>query len=192
MTKPKKTSRRVVAPRLDDFVAELLASMHSFTEVVDAGVEEFDCSERTVAAAIARVRAEWQRASASSVDERRATFLAQLEHAWRLALSAGDYRAIAVMAKTRADVEGIKAVKKVEHSGVLGLRPVAAMSPEERRREIAMLLEKQKAAAGTAAAVTSVKQADAHAELGELKILDAAPVRRGKNAKRVKRRPRVH
>jgi hypothetical protein len=134
---------RHVAVRLDDFVEERLAAMDSYGEVVDAGVKKFKCSDRTVMTAIARVRQKWRTAEQSTVEERRAKFRAELEYAWKRALVEGDYRAIAVMAKVRADVEGIKAPKKVEHGGTVNLRPVAAMSPEERRREIEILLAKR-------------------------------------------------
>lgn len=146
--KSAKKHRRDIAPRLDDFVAKLLASMMSYGEVVDSALTEFDCDERTVTRAIARVRQSWQQSAAASVDERRARFLAELEHAWKMALGEGDYRAIGVMARTRADVEGLKAPKQVDHrhGGTINHRPVAAMAPQERQREIDILLAKRQAA----------------------------------------------
>lgn len=140
----KKKRRRVVAPRLDDYVEEHLAGMHSYSQVTDLAMKEFECSERTVTMAIARVRAKWHELDGATVMERRSRFRAELEYAWKRALQAGDYRAIAVMSKTRADVEGIRAMKKVEHGGIVGLRPVAAMSPQEREREIEILLAKRR------------------------------------------------
>jgi hypothetical protein len=150
MAKSKKR-RRVIAPRLDDYVQKLLGGMMSYGEVVDYAMAEFDCDERTVTRAIARVRAQWQQAAGASIEERRARFLLELEHAWRGALAAGDFRAIAVMARTRADVEGLKAPKKVDHSGTINHRPVAAMAPQERQREIDLLLAKRQAALGAGA-----------------------------------------
>lgn len=140
--------RRVIAPRLDDFVERSLAALMSYGEVVDAAVAEFGCDERTVTRAIARVRERWMQAEASTVAERRAKFRAELEHAWAKALAAGDYRAIAVMARTRADIEGIKTPKEHKHSGTVNHRPVAAMSPQERRRELEILLAKRAAELG--------------------------------------------
>lgn len=153
MAKSKKKGgrRRVIAPRLDDYVMKLLGAMMSYGEVVDYAQSEFDCDERTVTRAIARVRAGWQQAAGASIDERRAKFLAELEHAWKGALGERDYRAIAVMARTRADVEGIKAPKKVDHSGTINHRPVAALAPQERQREIDVLLAKRQAALGAGA-----------------------------------------
>jgi uncharacterized glyoxalase superfamily metalloenzyme YdcJ len=179
---PKKKEgkrRRVVKARLDDVVERMLASMSTYGEVVDHCVQEFEIHERTVATAIARVKASWKEAEASTVEERRAKFRAELEHAWKMALAEGDYRAIAVMARTRADIEGIKASKKVEHGGVIGLRPVAVMSPAERRHEIAVLLAKQQAALGPGSA--PVIDVQPGAELAH----DARP---GKGA----RKARVH
>lgn len=151
MAKSVKKRRRVIAPRLDDYVQKLLGGMMSYGEIVDYAMAEFDCDERTVTRAIARVRAQWQQAAGATVEERRARFLGELEHAWRLALAAGDYRAVAVMARTRADVEGIRVPKKVEHSGTVHHRPVAAMSPQEREREIQLLLARRQAALGSGA-----------------------------------------
>lgn len=148
MSAKKNKRRRVIQPRLDDYVQKLLGGMMSYGEVVDYSMQEFGCDERTVTRAIARVRAGWQQAAGAGIDERRAKFLAELEHAWRGALAVADYRAIAVMARTRADVEGIKAPKKVDHSGTINHRPVAALSPQEREREIALLLAKRQAALG--------------------------------------------
>ena len=142
--------KKQYAPRLDDFVEQMLGRLHSYGEVVDAAMEEFGCAERTVTTAIARVRERWKQVEAATVLERRATFRAELRQAWRDAAAAGDYRAIAVMARTRADVEGIKAPKETKHSGTVNHhhRPVAAMSPAERQRELAILLAKRQAELG--------------------------------------------
>lgn len=190
MAKQKK-HRRDVAVRLDDFVQKSLGSMMSYSETVDAAVVEFDIDERTAQRSIARVRDLWRQASAASVDERRAKFLGELEHAWRQALIAGDYRAVAVMARTRADVEGIRAVKKVEHGGTLNLRPVAAMSPEERRREIAILLAKRQAALGAGAppAVIDTTATETPAELDQAREVVRAPASK---PGRKKRKAQVH
>jgi hypothetical protein len=151
MARPKR-QRREKRQRLEDFVAKLLGGMKSYGEIVDDAVQVFACDESTAKRAIARVRAQWREAAGASVEERRARFLGELEYAWQQALAAADFRAIAVMARTRADVEGIRAPKKVEHAGTLGLRPVAAMSPAEREREIQLLLAKRQAAMGNGAA----------------------------------------
>jgi hypothetical protein len=191
--KPKKSKkhRRDIAERLDDFVGKMLASMMSYGETVDYAIDKFGCDERTVTRAIARVRQGWQQSAAASVDERRARFLAELEHAWKSALQMGDYRAIAVMARTRADVEGIKAVKKVEHSGVLGLRPVAAMSPEERRREIDVLLAKQKALAGASKPVIDATSTESPSS-PEVDDDEQLEVVRASKPARKKRKQQVH
>jgi len=137
-----------VTPNLDDYLEHGLAAMTPYGELVDAACAEFGLSERGITKAIARVRERWMRTEQTTVEERRAKFRAELEHAWREALLAGDFRAIAQMAKVRADVDGIRAPRKVEVGGTLGLRPVAAMNPREREVEIATLLAKRAAARG--------------------------------------------
>ena len=126
----------------------LLAAKVPPGEVVDTVVFRFSISERGAWKAIARVRESWKHAEGTTVAERRAKFRVEMDHAWRMALAEGDYRAIAQMAKTVADVEGIKAPKKVEVSGSLGLRPVAAMTLREREIEIAKLLAQREEAHG--------------------------------------------
>lgn len=139
---------RKPAPGLDERIEQLLAAKVPPTEVVDTILINFDVQERAVWSAIARVREKWKQAEATTVEERRAVFRAELSEAWRRALGEGDYRAIASMARTVADVEGIKAPKRVEMSGVLGLRPVAAMTPREREIEIAKLTAERSKAQG--------------------------------------------
>jgi hypothetical protein len=146
--KPKK---RHVGARLDDFVAHGLASLMTPGEVVDAAVEQFEIHERTVWTAIARVKAQWREAEAVNIEDRRARLRAMIEEAWRGAAAVADFRAIAVMAKVLTDIEGVKAPKKVEHGGVIGVRPVAVMSPQERDREIEILLAKRQSALGSGA-----------------------------------------
>jgi hypothetical protein len=179
MAEKKDKRRRVIAPRLDDFVAKLLGVMMSYGEVVDHAMNEFDCDERTVTRAIARVRQGWQQASSASVDERRAKFLGELEHAMRGAIATSDYRALAVMFKTRADVEGIRAVKKVEHGGTINHRPVAAMAPQERQREIDVLLAKRQAAiAGGATPIIDTTAVEAPSSLdGDVDVPEVEVVR---------------
>jgi hypothetical protein len=193
---PKKERRRVIAPRLDDFVAKLLGNMMSYGEVVDYAMDKFGCDERTVTRAIARVRAGWQQASAASVDERRAKFLGELEHAMRGAIAAADYRALAVMFKTRSDVEGIRSVKKVELGGTVGLRPVAAMSPQERERELQILIAKRQAALGpgkTPAIVDAVAVERAAApELDAGDVAEVVRPRAPSKPGRRKRKAQVH
>lgn len=132
--------------RLDDFVERELASLASYGETVDAAAARFGCSVRTAERAVARVRRRWAEVAESEFAARRGRFRAQVEHAWRLALAAGDFRAVAQLARVLADVEGLRAPAKVEHSGTVNHRPVAAMSPQEREREIAVLLAKRQAA----------------------------------------------
>lgn len=193
----KKTKRRrVIAPRLDDYVQKLLGGMMSYSEVTDYAMAEFGCDERTVTRAIARVRAQWQQAAGASIEERRAKFLGELEHAWRGALATGDYRAIAVMARTRADVEGIKMPKKVEHGGTVHHRPVAAMAPQEREREIAILLAKRQAALGPGAQpvidVMSV-EAPPSSDAGDVdQGPDVIRARPSKPARKKQRKQQVH
>jgi hypothetical protein len=186
---------RVVAPRLDDFVEEMLASLHSYSQVVDHAMAKFGCDERTVTRAIARVREKWKQVEANTVVERRARFRAELEHAWRCALKAGDYRAIAVMARTRADIEGIKAPKEMKHTGTIHHRPVAAMSPQERQRELEILLAKRQAdLGGNPTAVIPALAAMPAATADELELVELPPdIRPAKprGGKR-RRRGRVH
>lgn len=198
MPAKKSNRRRVIAPRLEDFVQKLLGNMMSYGEVVDFAMDKFGCDERTVTRAIARVRQGWRQAASASVEERRAKFLGELEHAWRMALAEGDFRAIAVMAKTRADVEGIKAAKQVQVNGTINHRPVAAMAPQERQREIDLLLAKRQAALGpgkTPAIVDVVAiEKTAQPEL-ELEVIDDAEVVRPaapSKPARKKRKAQVH
>jgi hypothetical protein len=146
--KPDHAPRRDHQRRLVDVVADWLAEGKSYVEVTDLAVAATGCHPRTATRAIAEVRKRWKDAGQTTVEDRRDRFRARLELVWNRALEDGDYRAIAVMARTLADIEGIKAAKEVRLSGEVGLKPVAAMSPEERRREIAALQAKQLAAGG--------------------------------------------
>lgn len=175
--------RQVIAPRLDDFVEKMLASLHSYSETVDLAVFEFGCDERTVTRSIARVREKWMAAEASTVVERRAKFRAELEHAWQGALAAGDYRAIAVMSRTRADIEGIKAPKETKHSGTVNHRPVPAMSPQERDREIQVLLAKRQAELSSGTSATPAIGALPPVTPEELEIELAPAIRPAKQEK---------
>lgn len=171
---PKKRERHDYQPRLADFVEACLGSLKSYGETIDAAMEKTGCSERTAAKAIAAARARWKEAGTSTVDERRDKLRAQIEHAWRKALEAEDFRAIAVMARTLADIEGVKAPKQVVHGGILGLRPVAALSPAEREKELAELLAKRGAAGGVVAPVEGPDEMSVLAEpaLGAMRLIE--------------------
>jgi len=145
---PRRDHRR----RLVEQVEEWLASGKSFTETVDLCVAATGCHPSTAASAIGMVRARWKAADEATIEDRRARFKARIEHAWNKALDAGDFRAIAVLARTLADVEGVRAPKEVKLSGSVGVRPVAAMTPEERRKEIEELTARRAAAGGLAIA----------------------------------------
>ncbi len=146
---PAHGPRRDHRARLVEAVEDWLASGKSYVEVTDLAMETTGCGERTATRAIAEVRKRWKEAEASTVEDRRARFRAMIEHAWAEALKVGDYRAVAVLARTLADVEGIRAPKAVKVDGTLGLMPVAAMAPADRRREIELLNAKRAAAGGT-------------------------------------------
>lgn len=150
--KPAKWTRRDIGHRLEDFVESRLAAFRSYSQVLDDaaewGLENFGVAPnwRTVARAIAEVRKRWVMAERETVEQRRAGFRAQIHEYIKRAEASGDYRAVAVMLRTLADVEGVKAPKRVEHGGTV--RHVAAMTVGERDAEIQALLEKRAAAKG--------------------------------------------
>lgn len=148
MGRKPKTQRKVVAPRLEEWVAAELAAMRPTGEIVDLAITEFGCCERTVYEAIGKARERWMAASTAGLEERRGFFLARLDLAWRRATEDRDWRGVASIARAYMDVAGLRAPSKLEHSGEIGVRPVAAMSPEERRAEIALLQAKMLAAGG--------------------------------------------
>lgn len=178
-------------PRLDETIEALLASKVPPGEVVDTVVWKFGITERGAWKAIARVRRSWAEAEATTVAERRAKFRVEMDHAWRMALIEGDYRAIAQMARTVADVEGIRQPKKVELSGTVGLRPVQAMNPREREVEIAKLLADRELAAGRPVPALEAPSLDAFAlEIPEVAEVDpdAPPADLRPPAKKKKRK----
>lgn len=77
---------------------------------------------------------------------------------------------------------------KIQHSGTLDLHPVAVLSPEQRRREIELLLAKRAAATGSVvtAAASELEQPEAAEEL------EAEPVIRAPSKRRSAKRSRVH
>jgi hypothetical protein len=184
--------KKQYAPRLDDFVEQMIGGLRSYGEIVDIAMAEFGCAERTVTTAIARVRERWKALEAATVIERRSEFRGRLLHAWRGALAEGDYRAIAVMARTLADIEGIKAPKETKHThgGTVSHRPVAAMSPQERQRELEILLAKRQAELGTgAAALPAIALDDSPAPAD---VIDLPPdIRPEKAAKGKQGKPRA-
>lgn len=189
--------RRVVAPRLDDWVALKRAAGWSTAEVVDHGTAEFEVDQSTVIRAIVRVRAEDAARAAQLRDVHRADHLARLNLAWRIGVEERDVRGLAMVAKRYQEVQGIEAVKKLEHSGVVGLQPVAAMSPQEREREIQLLMAKRQAALapGLAPTIAPAPVTVIDVESAELEI-EIAPDIRPKSKQRSKakapKKPRVH
>lgn len=145
---PDHAPRRDHQRRLIDVVADWLAENRSYSEVVDLAVEATGCSPSTAKRAIVKARERWAVLAVVDPVADRRRFLSRLDMDWRGASAAGDFRASSQIARTYADVAGFRATVKIEHSGTVGLRPVAALSPDERRAEIAALQAKQLAAGG--------------------------------------------
>lgn len=161
---------RKPTPGLDEAIEQMLAAKVPPTEVVDSVIINFEVNESAAWKAIARVREKWKQTEGTTVAERRAVFRAELSEAWRQSLIAGDFRAVAQMARTVADVEGIRAPKRVEMSGTLGLRPVAAMTPREREIEIAKLTAERDKAQGRLVAMPAAPTLEL--EPGDVEVMD--------------------
>lgn len=131
-------------PELYRWVEQRLVARRPAKEIAMEGATKYSVTERTVYAYMARVRAGWAEANQDNIEQRRERFLGQLAVDRELALEAGDFKAVAALAKTQAQVEGVLAPREIRVAD--GRRPPEAMSPEERRREIEELRARKEGA----------------------------------------------
>jgi hypothetical protein len=129
-------------------VEDMLAAGYPMPAVVTACVEEFGCVEKTVYVWAREVEDRWQEMEDVERPKRRARHRARLDALYRRAWDEGDLLVCVQAAKLQAAIDGLNAPTKLEVSGSVS---VMALTTEQRRAEIAKLLERRQAALAAAA-----------------------------------------
>lgn len=127
------------------FVEDLLVICTPRAQIIAMARAEFDVEECTVDEWIGRVRARWNVESEATRSTARAAIQAKLEHQQYLAAIDGDRKALVDLLKLEMDLHGLRSQQRVHVNAADGV-PIEALTPEQRRQEIARLEQRRQEA----------------------------------------------
>jgi len=111
------------------------------TSIAQEATAVYRVTDRTVWEYFAKIQGTWRDRSAASLEDRRAEYLAKIGADIRDARADRNHSAIAQLRKCEAKVSGVEAPREIKVTG--GLRPIEAMTPEERRAELEELRQRR-------------------------------------------------
>lgn len=132
------------------YVEDLMIVCTPRADIVDLTMSQFEVSEITAVEYMQRVRVRWNAEAEAARPSARATLQAKIEHQQYLAQIDGDRRAMVDLLKLEADLHGLRSQQRV-HTSSDGSTPVEALTPEQRRAEIARFEAKKQEAEMAAA-----------------------------------------
>lgn len=123
---------------------EMMASCVPWQAIVEDLTQRFDVGQPTIHKWSKEIRDRWEVEEAELRPQRKAMYRARLDALYSRAWRQGDLDICVKVAKLHGDLDGLNAPIRVQHSGVV---EVAALTPDQRRKEIEALLERRRLAA---------------------------------------------
>jgi hypothetical protein len=123
---------------------EMMASCVPWLAIVEDLTKRFDVGPPTIHKWSKEIRDRWESEEVEQRPQRKAIYRARLDALYSRAWREGDLLICVQTAKLQGLLDGLNAPIRVQHSGVV---EVAALTPDQRRKEIELLLERRRLAA---------------------------------------------